>query len=86
MPPLGVLFGWLLLGEHVAGADLLGIVPVAIGIYLVTRPCCEEVHTGDRGQTISCMCSLSAIANRSAVSHGSVFNLRRLAGAAADRC
>ena len=38
MPPLGVLFGWLLLGEHVAGADLLGIVPVAIGIYLVTRP------------------------------------------------
>ena len=38
MPPLGVLFGWLLLGEHVAPADLLGIVPVAIGIYLVTRP------------------------------------------------
>ena len=38
MPPLGVLFGWLLLGEHVARADLLGIVPVAIGIYLVTRP------------------------------------------------
>ena len=38
MPPLGVLFGWLLLGEHVALADLLGIVPVAIGIYLVTRP------------------------------------------------
>jgi drug/metabolite transporter (DMT)-like permease len=37
MPPLGVLFGWLLLGEHVALADLLGIVPVAIGIYLVTR-------------------------------------------------
>jgi len=38
MPPLGVLFGWLLLGEHVARADLLGIVPVAIGIYLVTHP------------------------------------------------
>ena len=38
MPPLGMLFGWLLLGEHVARADLLGIVPVAIGIYLVTRP------------------------------------------------
>jgi drug/metabolite transporter (DMT)-like permease len=38
MPPLGVLFAWLLLGEHVALADMLGIVPVALGIYLVTRP------------------------------------------------
>jgi drug/metabolite transporter (DMT)-like permease len=38
MPPLGVLFGWLLLGEQVAWPDLLGILPVAIGIYLVTRP------------------------------------------------
>jgi drug/metabolite transporter (DMT)-like permease len=38
MPPLGMLFGWLLLGEHLAVTDLVGIVPVAIGIYLVTRP------------------------------------------------
>jgi drug/metabolite transporter (DMT)-like permease len=38
MPPLGMLFGWLLLGEHVALTDLVGIVPVAFGIYLVTRP------------------------------------------------
>jgi drug/metabolite transporter (DMT)-like permease len=38
MPPLGMLFGWLLLGEHVAISDLVGIVPVAVGIYLVTRP------------------------------------------------
>ncbi|HEY7552229.1 MAG TPA: DMT family transporter [Hyphomicrobiaceae bacterium] len=38
MPPLGLLFGWLLLGEHVAPAELIGIVPVAVGIYLVTRP------------------------------------------------
>ncbi len=38
MPPLGVLFAWLLLGEHVALADVLGIVPVVLGIYLVTRP------------------------------------------------
>jgi drug/metabolite transporter (DMT)-like permease len=37
MPPLGLLFGWLLLGEHVAPTDLIGIVPVAMGIYLVTR-------------------------------------------------
>jgi drug/metabolite transporter (DMT)-like permease len=38
MPPLGILFGWLLLGEHVSVIDLIGIVPVALGIYLVTRP------------------------------------------------
>jgi drug/metabolite transporter (DMT)-like permease len=38
MPPLGIFFGWLLLGEHVAWSDLLGVLPVAIGIYLVTRP------------------------------------------------
>jgi drug/metabolite transporter (DMT)-like permease len=38
MPPLGMLFGWLLLGEQVALTDLVGIVPVALGIYLVTRP------------------------------------------------
>jgi drug/metabolite transporter (DMT)-like permease len=38
MPPLGMLFGWWLLGEHVSVVDLAGIVPVAVGIYLVTRP------------------------------------------------
>ncbi len=38
MPPLGMFFGWLLLGEHVSYADFAGIVPVALGIYLVTRP------------------------------------------------
>jgi drug/metabolite transporter (DMT)-like permease len=38
IPPLGMMFGWLLLGEHVDLADMLGIVPVAFGIYLVTRP------------------------------------------------
>jgi drug/metabolite transporter (DMT)-like permease len=38
MPPLGLVFGWLLIGEHVTRSDLLGIVPVALGIYLVTRP------------------------------------------------
>src|SRR5205807_628746 len=37
MPPLGMLFGWLILSEHIAVSDLLGVVPVAIGIYLVTR-------------------------------------------------
>jgi drug/metabolite transporter (DMT)-like permease len=38
MPPLGMLFAWMVLGEHVETKDLIGIVPVALGIYLVTRP------------------------------------------------
>ncbi|MGL5164502.1 MAG: DMT family transporter [Afipia sp.] len=44
MPPLGVLFGWLLIGEHVTLADILGIVPVALGIYLVTRPAASSAR------------------------------------------
>ena len=36
--PLGLLFGWMLLGEPIAPLDLIGIIPVALGIYLVTRP------------------------------------------------
>ena len=42
MPPLGMLFGWLLLGEHVSPTDMIGIVPVALGIYLVTRPAASK--------------------------------------------
>jgi drug/metabolite transporter (DMT)-like permease len=38
MPPLAMLFAFLVLGEHVESRDLLGIIPVALGIYLVTRP------------------------------------------------
>jgi drug/metabolite transporter (DMT)-like permease len=38
MPPLGMLFAFIVLGEHVEVRDLLGIIPVALGIYLVTRP------------------------------------------------
>ncbi|WP_025032563.1 DMT family transporter [Bradyrhizobium sp. DOA9] len=37
MPPLGILFAFLVLGEHIEARDLLGIIPVALGIYLVTR-------------------------------------------------
>ncbi len=37
MPPLGMLFAWIVLGEHLEIRDLMGIVPVALGIYLVTR-------------------------------------------------
>jgi drug/metabolite transporter (DMT)-like permease len=38
MPPLAMLFAWIVLGEHVEVRDLLGIIPVALGVYLVTRP------------------------------------------------
>lgn len=37
MPPLGIGFAWLLLGEPVDPADLLGVLPVALGVALVTR-------------------------------------------------
>ena len=45
MPPLGMLFAFLVLGEHVEFRDLLGIVPVALGIYLVTRPAAAPSST-----------------------------------------
>jgi len=32
MPPLGLLFGWLLLGERIELFDLVGVLPVALGI------------------------------------------------------
>ena len=37
MPPLGLLFGWLVFREPVSLLDLVGIVPIALGIALVTR-------------------------------------------------
>jgi drug/metabolite transporter (DMT)-like permease len=37
MPPLGLLFGWLLLAEPVSWLDMAGIVPIAFGIWLATR-------------------------------------------------
>jgi drug/metabolite transporter (DMT)-like permease len=43
MPPLAMFFAYLVLGEHVELRDLLGIIPVAIGIYLVTRPAAARV-------------------------------------------
>lgn len=74
MPPLGMLFGWMLLGEHLATWDLLGILPVALGIYLVTRPvtspkkACEMVARGPvcqaAGRNRSARAVLSAAAGR----------------------
>lgn len=37
MPPLGLAFGWLLFREPVSLIDCLGIVPIALGIAMVTR-------------------------------------------------
>jgi drug/metabolite transporter (DMT)-like permease len=37
------LFGWLLLGERVEFADLVAILPVALGIYLVTHGASEAI-------------------------------------------
>ncbi len=36
MPPLGLLMSWAVLGEPLDPLDLLGVVPVAIGIRLAT--------------------------------------------------
>ena len=38
MPLVVTALSPLVLGEHVEFRDLLGIIPVALGIYLVTRP------------------------------------------------
>jgi len=60
MPPLGILFGWLILGERVEPVDIIGILPVALGIYLVTRPArplrLRIAHdaTGLAARSISC--------------------------------
>ncbi len=38
IPPIGLAMAWLVLGESISPLDLLGIVPVALGIWLATRP------------------------------------------------
>jgi drug/metabolite transporter (DMT)-like permease len=48
MPPLGMLFAFLVLGEHVEIRDLLGIIPVALGVYLVTRPAAANSSEGSK--------------------------------------
>ena len=37
MPPTGLVMSWAVLGEPIRTADLLGIVPIAAGIWLVTH-------------------------------------------------
>lgn len=36
-PALGMFFGWVVLGEKTVWSDYLGLVPIVIGILLVTR-------------------------------------------------
>jgi drug/metabolite transporter (DMT)-like permease len=38
IPPIGLAMSWLILAEPVSPADLLGVVPVGLGIWLATRP------------------------------------------------
>src|SRR5216683_3928986 len=50
MPPLAMLFAWMVLGEHVEFRDLLGVLPVALGIYLVTRPAAAPLQASKSWQ------------------------------------
>jgi drug/metabolite transporter (DMT)-like permease len=50
MPPLAMLFAFLVFGEHVEFRDLLGVVPVALGIYLVTRPAAAAGPSSERSK------------------------------------
>ena len=38
IPPIGLGISWMILGEPVSPADLLGVIPVGLGIWLATRP------------------------------------------------
>ena len=42
MPPLGLLMSWAALGEPLNPLDLLGILPVALGIWLATTEPAQE--------------------------------------------
>lgn len=37
MPPLGLFYGWLMFDESIPLADYIGLVPIILGIYLVTH-------------------------------------------------
>ncbi len=52
MPPLGMLFAFLVLGEHLEFRDLLGIIPVALGVYLSLVPPRRGGHR-ERGHDFS---------------------------------
>jgi drug/metabolite transporter (DMT)-like permease len=45
MPPLGLMFGWLLLGERAEPFDFIGVLPVVLGIWLVTHGARQRAGT-----------------------------------------
>ncbi len=46
IPPIGLAISWLVLGEQASVTDLIGVVPVALGIWLATRPAPERAPAG----------------------------------------
>jgi drug/metabolite transporter (DMT)-like permease len=38
IPPMGLAMSWAILGEQISAFDLIGIIPVGLGIWLATRP------------------------------------------------
>ncbi len=46
-PGLGMLFGWIVLSEPISGVDLIGLVPIIIGIILVTWKPSPKVKPAD---------------------------------------
>ncbi|MBL1241147.1 MAG: DMT family transporter [OCS116 cluster bacterium] len=37
MPPLGLFYGWLVFDESIPAGDYIGLIPIVVGIYLVTH-------------------------------------------------
>ncbi len=37
MPPIGLLYGWLVFGETIPLADYIGLIPIMVGVFLVTH-------------------------------------------------
>ena len=37
MPPLGLFYGWLVFDESIPAGDYIGLIPIVLGIYLVTH-------------------------------------------------
>ncbi|MGL1919453.1 MAG: DMT family transporter [Hyphomicrobiales bacterium] len=37
MPPLGLFYGWMVFYESIPVGDYIGLIPIVLGIYLVTR-------------------------------------------------
>ena len=38
IPPIGLAMSWMILGETVSLSDLIGVIPIGVGIWLATRP------------------------------------------------